>query len=151
MKLPSEIRRRFREAGRTGGRERARRLDPASRRAAARWAAVRRWTRRRFGAASFAELGLPGGDLVDRGLADLSAGLESVASLLVALAAPRLRYEGVPVPAVDIPEPERKLYRLLSRTEGELAHARYLAYLGRIASFADACRVARRARSRRDA
>jgi hypothetical protein len=74
-----------------------------------------------------------------------------VESLLVALAAPRLRDEGVSVPLVDVPEPERKLYRLLSRTEGELAHARYLAHLGRIASFADACRVARRAQSRRAA
>jgi hypothetical protein len=73
-----------------------------------------------------------------------------VESSLVALAAPRLRYEGVPVPAIDVPEPERKLYRLLSQTEGELAHARYLAYLGLIASFADACHATRQARHRSD-
>ena len=89
----------------------------------------------------FADLGLPGGDVVDEGLADLASGRTSAASLLVSLAAPRLRREGVPVTNTQ-PDPELQLYRLLSSTEGDLAHARYNAYLRLIVSFADACSVA---------
>lgn len=40
-------------------------------------------------------------------------------------------------------DPERRLYELLSRTEGQLAHVRYNAWLRRLVSFADACRLAR--------
>lgn len=55
-----------------------------------------------------------GWEMIEMGLADLAAGKESVESLLVSLAAPRLRREG-------------------------LAHHRYLACLRRVTSFADAC------------
>lgn len=144
MKVPESVRRRFRAYGRAGGKARARRLTRAERQGIARRAALERWTRRRFGAARFADLGLPGGDLVDAGRADLASGKATLESLLVSVAAPRLRREGVPLPAVVLREPEAGLYRLLSRTEGELAHARYQAYLRRIVSFADACRGARR-------
>lgn len=89
----------------------------------------------------FADLGLPGGDVVDEGLADLASGRTSAASLLVSLAAPRLRREGVPVTNTQ-PDPELRLYRLLSSTEGDLTYARYNAYLRLIVSFADACSVA---------
>jgi hypothetical protein len=92
-------------------------------------------------------LGLPGGDLVDQGLADLAAGKITLESLLVSLAAPRLRREGVPVGAA-LADPERRLFRLLSRKGMDLAHARYNAYRRRIVSFADACRAARLDRSR---
>ena len=94
--------------------------------------------RGRFGVGRFADLGLPGGALVDEGLADLACGRTSVASLLVSLAAPRLRREGVPVTNTQ-PDPEFRLYRLLSSTEGDLAYARYNAYLRLIVSFADSC------------
>lgn len=60
----------------------------------------------------------------------------------MSLAAPRLRREGVPVVEV-LDDPERRLYELLSRTEGDLAHARYNACLKQLVSFADACRLAR--------
>lgn len=60
----------------------------------------------------------------------------------VSLAAPRLRREGVPVGAT-LPDADHRLYDLLSRTEGDRAHARYLAWLDRMASFADACRYRR--------
>jgi len=80
--------------------------------------------------------------LVDAGLTDLAAGETTPESLTVSLAAPRLRREGVPVSAV-LDDPERRLFDLLSRTEGDLAHARYNAYLRRVVSFADACRLAR--------
>jgi hypothetical protein len=42
---------------------------------------------------------LPGGDLVRAGLADLAAGYESVASLLVEISATNLRLLGFPVPS----------------------------------------------------
>jgi len=139
MDLPNDIRAAFRAYGREGGRERARRLTPEQRRAVARQAAIRRWTKLRFGAPSYADLGMPGGAAVDKGLADLSASRQSVESLLVSLAAPRLRREGVPVPRNLIPEAHDRLYEHLERTEGELAHHRHRAWLREMASFADAC------------
>lgn len=146
MKLPSEIRKRFIRYGREGGKARAARMSAEARRATARRAAASRWIRERFGASSFAALGLPGGDIVDTGLAHLAAGTISPESLVVSLAAPRLRREGVPIGSVQA-DPEDRLYELLSHTTGDLAHARYAAYLQQIASFADACRFARRRRA----
>jgi hypothetical protein len=142
MKLPEEVRERFREYGRIGGLRRAARMSPAARSAVARRAVVARWIRHRFGAASFEQLGLPGGDIIDSGLTDLAAGRATPESLAVSLAAPRLRREGVPVSTV-LDDPEHRLFDLLSQTEGDLAHARYNAYLRRLVSFADACRFAR--------
>lgn len=142
MELPEEIRERFRRHGRAGGRRRAERMAPADRRAVARRAATVRWTRQRFGAASFDELGLPGGDLVDAGLEALALGRVTPEALAVSLAAPRLRREGVPIGSV-LEEPEHRLFELLSRSDGDLAHARYNAWLRRLVSFADSCRRAR--------
>lgn len=144
MKLAEHIRRRFVRYGRQGGKARAARLSAAARRVTARRAAISRWIRGRFGASCFAELGLPGGDIVDTGLAHLAVGTISPESLVVSLAAPRLRREGVPVSRDTVfAEPEDRLYDALSATTGDLAHARYAAYLEQIASFADACRFAR--------
>lgn len=145
MKLPDEIRKRFAGYGRLGGKARAAKMNADARRATARRAAAARWMRERFGASSFATLGLPGGDMVDTGLAHLADGTISAESLVVSLAAPRLRREGVPVGPVQT-DPEDRLYELLSAA-GDLAHARYAAYLQQIASFADACRLARRQRA----
>ena len=145
MKLPNDIRKRFIDYGRQGGNARAARLSADTRRATARRAATSRWTSERFGASSFAVLGLPGGDIVDTGLADLADGTISAESLVVSLAAPRLRREGVPVGPVQT-DPENRLYELLSAAMGDLAHARYAAHLQQIESFADACRFARRQR-----
>lgn len=105
-------------------------------------AGTARWINKRFGASSFEALGLPGGDIVDAGLDDLAADTESPHSLAVSLAAPRLRREGVPVGAT-LTDPEDRLYELLSGTHGDLAHARYLAWLEQMVSFADACRFRR--------
>jgi len=77
--------------------------------------------------------------MIDTGLAALAAGEETVEGLVVSLAAPRLRREGVPLPRVVVADADRRLYRLLERENPELAHARYLAYLGQVTSFADAC------------
>ncbi|NNK48781.1 MAG: hypothetical protein HKP01_07905 [Gemmatimonadetes bacterium] len=117
-------------------------MSGKERTAVARHAAAVRWIRARFGGPSFGELGLPGGEEVDAGLADLAHGRTTPESLAVSLAAPRLRREGVPVNNV-LDDPERRLYELLSKTEGDLAHARYNAWLRRFVSFADACRLVR--------
>lgn len=118
-------------------------MSSEARRAVARKAATRRWIRVRFGAASFAALGLPGGEIIDAGLDALAAGHESEESLVVSLAAPRLRREGVPLPDRVMPDADLRLFRLLERTNDDLAHARYLAYLRQVASFADSCSTAR--------
>jgi hypothetical protein len=143
MNLSSKARQAFRQAGARGGLRRAERLPPETRRTIAAVAALRRWTRARFGDSSFAALKFPGGDQIDTGLIDLAAGRETRESFMVALAAPRLRREGVPVPNRRIPDADHRLYRLLETTEGALAHARYLACLRQLESFADACRMHR--------
>lgn len=148
MKLPSKVLEQFRRHGRAGGQARAARMTREARSAVARRAATARWIRQRFGSPSFATLGFPGGDLVDTGLGDLADGKLTLESFLVSLAASRLRREGVPMGPVHA-DPEDRLFALLSRSSGELAHARYGAYLRQIASFADACRRARLDRGRR--
>lgn len=76
---------------------------------------------------------LPGGDLIERGLADLARGEESVEGLLVAIGAPRLRRLGFQVPTIA--SPEHKLYEVLSRADPDAAHGRYNALLRRLISF----------------
>jgi hypothetical protein len=143
MDLPREVLEEFRRYGRNGGRARAAAMPPEARASGARKAAKARWTRERFGAPDFASLGLPGGELVDEGLADLAEGIVSRASLVVSLASPRLRREGVPVGRVE-PDADVRLYRLLEEEAGDaLAHARYNALRREIVSFANACRLAR--------
>ena len=80
--------------------------------------------------------------MVDAGLAELADGETTEASLLVSLAATRLRREGVPLGAVH-EDPEDLLFQLLAKTSDDLAHARYGAYLRQMSSFADACRRVR--------
>lgn len=142
MKMPAEVREGFRRHGSEGGRRRAAAMSAAERRAVARRGATARWIRRRFGAGTLERAGLPGGEIVDAGLADLAHGKVTIPSLLVSLAAPRLRREGVPV-GPPLASPEDRLYALVERESGDLAHARYGAYLRRMVSFADACRTAR--------
>jgi len=143
MRLPKAVRERFQAYGREGGRARAAGMSPEARRTAARQAAIQRWIRTRFGALSFEALGLPGGEMIDRGLAALAAAEETLESLVVSLAAPRLRREGVPLPRAVFLDADRRLYRLLEEESAELAHSRYLAYLRLAESFADACSTAR--------
>ncbi len=139
MKLPRSVRERFRTYGRSGGQARAARMSPEARKTVARQAAIRRWVGVRFGAPRFELLGLPGGQIIDTGLAALAAGEESIESLLVSLAAPRLKREGVPLPSHVFADADVRLYRLLETADGGLAHARYLAYLRQAESFANAC------------
>jgi hypothetical protein len=67
----------------------------------------------------------------------LAAGRESEASLLVAMAAPRLRALGFDVPASGSERPSHRLYELLTQSDRD-AHSRYNALVGQIASFARA-------------
>ncbi len=86
--------------------------------------------------------GLPGADLIEIGLKDLSDGVESVPALLVSIGAPRLRRVGIVVPR-PFPSPERRLYALLQETEGDAAHARYNALIRRLVSYERAAECAR--------
>ncbi len=81
---------------------------------------------------------LPGGDLVEEGLRDLAAGVESAAALLVASFATRLRREGLVIPEHDVADPEHRLYALLAREDADSAHGRYNALVRRMVSFARA-------------
>lgn len=78
--------------------------------------------------------GLPGGELVATGLLDLAEGKETAASLLVRIAAPRLRTAGLPVPeAPGAEEPELRLYALLGERERD-PYGRYNALLRELVS-----------------
>lgn len=89
---------------------------------------------------------LPGGELIEAGLADLSAGLsETPAALLVAAAASRLRAAGVPVAAESADAgAELRLYHALQADHGNDAHGQCLALLRRLDSFARAAEHAAR-------
>ena len=56
---------------------------------------------------------LPGGDIIDTGLQDLLDGRETIAALLVAIGAPRLRQLGFQLPDLMPANPEHRLYDLL--------------------------------------
>lgn len=85
--------------------------------------------------------GLPGADLIGRGIADLRAGRETAESLLVSIGATRLRSVGMELPS-PIDSPEHKLYLLLARTKGNAAHSSYNALLRRLVSFERTARCA---------
>lgn len=78
---------------------------------------------------------LPGADLVEQGVADLDAGIESIAALLVQIGAPRLREAGIRIPTTISPTPERTLYELLALDDSDSAHSRYNALVRRLVSF----------------
>jgi hypothetical protein len=77
---------------------------------------------------------LPGGDLIEAGLDDLAHGVESIASLLVSIGAPRLRRLGLRVDN-PFPTPEHRLYELLRQSGADAAHSRYNALVRRLVSF----------------
>ena len=77
----------------------------------------------------------PGEDLVFQGIADLKDGRETVHSLLVSIGAFRLRRAGIEVPPNEFPNPEHRLYLLLSSEDSDSAHSRYNALIRRLVSF----------------
>ena len=84
---------------------------------------------------------LPGADLVQKGIADLELGVESVESLLVSIGAPRLAGIGIVIRS-PIPTPRHRLYALLRLSAGDAAHSRYNALVRRLVSFERAAECA---------
>ena len=80
---------------------------------------------------------LPGAELVERGLTDLSDGTETAESLLVSIGAARLGACGHEV-AEPFDDPESRLYELLAREDPDAAHGRYNALLRLLDSYARA-------------
>jgi hypothetical protein len=76
----------------------------------------------------------PGAELVRQGLTDLMNRIESVEALVVSIGAPRLRALGVDVPTA-VPDPEHRLYAVLSRSDADAAHSQYNARVRRLVSF----------------
>ena len=85
---------------------------------------------------------LPGGTLIAEGLADLAAGRESVAALLVLIGAPRLTQLGLDVPAAPTGA-EHRLYAMLAASDSDSAHTRYNAFIRQLVSFERAAECAR--------
>ena len=80
-------------------------------------------------------MGLPGEELVRKGLIDLDAGKVTVEACLVSIASPRLRRCGfLPMEAPLVPDAELTLYALLGKTE-EDPYGRYNSLLRRLVSF----------------
>ncbi len=77
---------------------------------------------------------LPGAELIEQGLIDLAGHVESVASLLVSIGAPRLRSLGHHVPRV-VPDAELRLYAMLTQTHGDGAHSQFNALVRRLVSY----------------
>ncbi len=87
--------------------------------------------------------GLPGADLIESGLNDLRAGRETVAALLVAIGAPRLRTLGLEIPDNLPDNPEHRLYNLLAKDDSDSAHSRYNAFVRRLVSYERAAECVR--------
>lgn len=78
---------------------------------------------------------LPAEELIESGARDLLEGRETIAALVVAVGAPRLRRLGLELPA-HLPEnPEHRLYALLARDGADSAHSRYNALIRRLVSY----------------
>jgi hypothetical protein len=77
---------------------------------------------------------LPGEDMIERGIADLKRGADSIEALLVSIGAPRLRRIGFEIPQT-IASPETTLYERLAESDQDSAHSRYNALVRRLVSF----------------
>lgn len=78
---------------------------------------------------------LPGAEIIEKGLADLNAGRETIESLLVSIGAPKLRQLGISVPTTTFTSPEHRLYERLRCKDSRSAHSRYNALIRRLVSF----------------
>ena len=80
---------------------------------------------------------LPGGDLVEQGLADLAQDRITENSLLLLIAGPRLKRLGLSIPDRPSLKPyEHKLYEHLEERLGTAAHSYYNSLIRRIVSYA---------------
>ncbi|MDQ2891209.1 MAG: hypothetical protein M3R65_11765 [Gemmatimonadota bacterium] len=92
------------------------------------------------GAPSSIDLGLPGADLIRKGICDIKAGESTAEALLVRIGATRLHALGVDIPegTQDAPYsrgPEMALYSLLATADADSAHSRYNALVRTLVSF----------------
>lgn len=97
---------------------------------------------------AFHEYELPGEDLILKGLEDLKEGKKTVESLLICIARSRLKaceLQFTPLSLDD--DAEIHLYKLLSETDSNTAHARMNAYVRRLVSFENALEQIRRSTS----
>jgi len=78
---------------------------------------------------------LPGSDLIVAGIRDLESEKETLAALLVAIGAPKLRSLGLELPPHLPSNPEHRLHDLLSASEPNSAHPQYNALIRRLVSF----------------
>jgi len=78
---------------------------------------------------------LPGYDLIEMGVEDLRQQRQTIAALLVAIGAPKLRSLGLDIPENLPSTPEHRLYDLLSDSEPDAAHSKYNALIRRLVSF----------------
>jgi len=78
--------------------------------------------------------GLPGEELVRKGVVDLEQGIESVEALLVSIGAPRLERLGYRITS-PIESFELRLYELFAKDDSNSAHSRYNALVRRLVSF----------------
>ncbi len=94
--------------------------------------------------------GLPGAELIQRGMRDLRSGRDSAESELVQIGGARLRRAGLNVTVSDDQalDADHRLYDLLARKHGNEAHSRYNALLRELISFERALeqRMARQAK-----
>jgi len=90
--------------------------------------------------------GLPGAELIGRGIEDLESGVLSESALLVLIAEPRLARLGIRVKARPIISGsyEHTLYELLEKEFGAGAHARFNSLIRRVVSFEHALERERR-------
>lgn len=87
---------------------------------------------------------LPASDLVSTGIVDLQNERETIPALLVAIGAPKLRRLGLILPATLPPDPEHRLYDLLSRNGADSAHSKYNALIRKLVSFQRAIECVKR-------
>lgn len=77
---------------------------------------------------------LPGQQMVEQGLRDLTAGRQTEAALVVSMAVTALEQVGQEVRSAIL-EPELQLYRLLGQSLGDGAHSRYNALRRELSSY----------------
>jgi len=82
------------------------------------------------------EISLPGEELVEQGITDLMQNRVTDCSLLVLIAAPRLKRLGIHIPDMPLPQPyEHQLYARLDQRLGDAAHSYYNSLIRRIVSY----------------
>lgn len=77
---------------------------------------------------------LPGNELIQKGLKDLSLNKITIESLLISIGSPRLRRNGYIISGC-VPHSEHQLYQLLKSQFKDGAHSKYNSYIRKLISF----------------